>query len=176
MRIMMLTAGSLIAATMVPALPAQAAPSGSYQQSCNSVRDDGRGQMSAQCRDVRGRFNWSSLDYSGCRGDIGNNNGQLVCNGGRPGGGNGGNWGGGGRPGGGDRPGGGGPGWGGGNGGGWGMPGGSWQQSCRGIDMRGSFVMAECRTINRKWRETRIDTRSCRSNRLANLDGRLVCG
>jgi hypothetical protein len=195
MRILLWTTGSLIAAAALPALPAQAAPSGSYRQSCNSVRDDGR-QITAECRDVRGRYNPTSLDYRNCQGDIGNNNGQLVCNGGRPGSG----WGGGDRPGnGGDRPGYGGdrpgngngwdrPGNGNGNGGGggrpgnnWGgnnggrLPGGSWLQSCRNADMRGTVLTAECRSINKKWRETRIDTRSCRGDAIGNMDGRLFC-
>lgn len=187
MRVVVGIAAALIGATTLPVLPAQAAPGGSYMQSCNSVRDTGRGQMSAQCRDIRGRYQFTTLDYSGCQGDIGNNNGQLICNGGRPGNP--------GRPGGGNGPGpGNGGGWGGGNGpgpgngGGWGngpgpgggwngrLPGGSWQRSCRGGEMRGSRVTAECRNERGRWIDTSIDMRSCRSGLLGNRNGRLVCG
>jgi hypothetical protein len=173
MRIVVGIAAALIGATTLPVLPAQAAPGGSYMQSCNSVRDTGRGQMSAQCRDTRGRYQFTTLDYSGCQGDIGNNNGQLICNGGRPGNP--------GRPGGGNGPGpgnGGGNGPGPGNGGGWNgrLPGGSWQRSCRGGEMRGSRVTAECKNERGRWIGTSIDMRSCRSDLLGNRNGDLVCG
>ena len=98
-------------AVTLAAPAAQAQPRGSYLASCANVRDSGGRdpQISASCKDMRGHFQFSSLRYGGCVGDIGNNNGQLVCNGGRPGNGAPG----GGGPGGGG-PGGGGPGWGGG--------------------------------------------------------------
>lgn len=162
MRILLMTAATMMAAATVPALPAQAAPGGSYMQSCNQVRDDGRGQMSAQCRGVGGRYHFTTLDYRGCRGDIGNNDGQLICNGGRPGNGPGNGWGGG------DRP---GPGWGGGDR----LPGGTWQRTCRNADMRGPIVSAQCQGVGGRWYNTRIDARACRANRLANRDGRLDC-
>jgi hypothetical protein len=168
MRVLLWTAAPLIAATMVPALPAEAAPGGSYTQSCTGVRDDGRGRMSAQCRDTRGRYRSTTLDYSGCRGDIGNNNGQLICNGGRPG------YGGGqGRPG----QGGGGYGGPGQGNGGWNgpLPAGSWQRSCRNSDMRGPRVTAQCQGERGRWFDTSIDVRSCRSGRLMNQNGQLVC-
>ena len=87
---------------------AQAQPAGSYQASCRNIQVSGGGdpQISASCKDMRGAWRYTSLRYRDCVGEIGNNNGQLVCNGGRPG--NGGPGGGG--------PGGGGPGWGGGPG------------------------------------------------------------
>ncbi len=197
-----------LTAAILPTIPAEAAPPGSYQRSCRDIRDTGSGrdaELSAQCRDRGGRYRYSSLRYRECRSEIANNDGQLTCNGGRPGSGwagggagGGGNYGrpdGGwndGRPGGGQggggnygRPGGGpGGGWndgrpGGGSGGGWGgndrLPGGSWQRSCRNADMRGSMVRAECRSADRDWRDTRIDARACRSGRLGNYDGQLVC-
>jgi len=164
MRMMLLTAAMVLGATTVPTLPAQAAPQGSYMQSCNSVRDDGNGQMSAQCRGVNGRYRYSAIDYRGCRGDIGNNDGQLFCTGGRPGNGPGSGWAGG------DRP---GQGWGGGHGGE--LPRGTWQRTCRNVDMRGPIVTAQCQGVGGRWYDTRFDTRSCRSDRLANRDGRLRC-
>jgi hypothetical protein len=171
MRVSVLMGVATLAMTTLPALPAEAAPGGSYMQSCRDIRDAGRGQMSAQCRDTRGRYRFTTLNYSGCVGDIGNNDGQLICNGGRPGNGGGGNG-----------PGGNGPGWGGGNGpgngGGWNgpMPGGSWQRSCRNAQMRGSRITAQCQGENgRRWFDTSIDMRACRSGRLANQNGQLVC-
>lgn len=74
-------------AVTLAAPAAQAQPRGSYLASCNNVRDSGGRdpQISASCKDMRGAWQFSSLRYGGCVGDIGNNNGQLVCNGGRPG-------------------------------------------------------------------------------------------
>ncbi|QTC91789.1 beta/gamma crystallin-related protein [Brevundimonas goettingensis] len=98
-------------------------PTGSFTQSCNNIRTEG-GRLYAQCQDVRGNRNLSSIEYGRCNSDINNINGLLSCNGatgrfendGRPGtggGNNGGGWGGG------NGPGNGGPG-NGGPGGGWG--------------------------------------------------------
>ena len=44
---------------------------------------------------MSGRWQFTSLRYRSCVGDIVNNNGQLVCSGGRPGDGGGPSWGGG---------------------------------------------------------------------------------
>src|SRR5277367_513481 len=113
-------------AAVLAASAASAQPAGSYQASCRNIQVSGGGdpQISASCKDMRGAWQYTSLRYRGCVGEIGNNNGQLVCNGGRPGsGGPGGGGPGGGGPGGGG-PGGGGPGWGGPGGGpGGGQPG-----------------------------------------------------
>jgi hypothetical protein len=65
------------------ALQAQAPAStgaGSYQQSCRNIRMS-NGQLSAECADAGGRFRSSAIAYTQCRGDIGNNNGMLSCNG-----------------------------------------------------------------------------------------------
>jgi hypothetical protein len=40
--------------------------------------------LSAVCRTVRGREQLTALNIARCVGDIGNNNGNLVCNGGQP--------------------------------------------------------------------------------------------
>lgn len=171
MRAIIGMAAIMIGATTLPSVPAAAAPPGSYQQSCNAIRDDGRGQLSAQCRDTRGRYRFSSIDYRSCQSEIGNDNGQLFCNGGRPGAQ---------RPDA-DRPGDGRPGGGyqggGYQGGGWSgaLPGGSWQRSCRNSAARGARVTAQCRSDHDRWFDTSIDTRACRSGRLANQNGQLVC-
>lgn len=67
-------------------------PSGSYQQTCRDARVSGS-TLTASCRDDRGRWNYSTLDFRNCRSDIGNANGRLVC--GWNGGGGGPPWGGG---------------------------------------------------------------------------------
>jgi hypothetical protein len=63
---------------------AQGLPPGSYQQSCKDFRMQG-GTLTALCRRANGRGEQlTALNVTHCVGDIGNNNGQLVCNGGRP--------------------------------------------------------------------------------------------
>ena len=66
------------------AADAQGLPPGSYQQSCKDFRMQG-GTLTAVCRRANGRGEQvTALNVAHCVGDIGNNNGQLVCNGGRP--------------------------------------------------------------------------------------------
>jgi hypothetical protein len=63
---------------------AQASPPGSYQQSCRDIRMQGA-TLTAVCRRANGRGEQpTALNVAHCAGDIGNNNGQLVCNGGQP--------------------------------------------------------------------------------------------
>ena len=63
---------------------AQGLPPGSYQQSCRDFRMQG-GTLTAVCRRANGRGDQlTALNVTHCVGDIGNNNGQLVCNGGQP--------------------------------------------------------------------------------------------
>jgi hypothetical protein len=65
-------------------------PPGSYRQSCRDVTVSRPGRdelLSAACRDVRGRWNYSTLRYRVCRDEIRNDNGRLFCSlggGGRP--------------------------------------------------------------------------------------------
>src|SRR5690606_9776075 len=101
--------------TLVLVIPATASaqrgnpniPRGSYTQSCNDISVRG-GRLYAQCTDTRRNRHATSIDASACRGDIGNVNGLLTCNGatgrfeGRGNGGNNGGWNGGGRNGGGN--------------------------------------------------------------------------
>lgn len=70
-------------------------PRGSYLESCRDASVRGR-ELTAQCRDDRGRWNWTSASAE-CRGDMTNQNGRLVCFGGAGGAGGPGGPGGGGR-------------------------------------------------------------------------------
>ncbi|MDB5458343.1 MAG: hypothetical protein JWO72_84 [Caulobacteraceae bacterium] len=56
------------------------AQSGSYAGSCRNTQSS-NGVLTAECADSSGRFHVSSIPYGQCRGDIGNNNGMLSCNG-----------------------------------------------------------------------------------------------
>ncbi len=58
---------------------AQSTPQGSYLRSCAGAHVEG-GALVARCQRDDGRENRSILaDVGGCRGDIANVNGQLVC-------------------------------------------------------------------------------------------------
>lgn len=134
-----------------------ALPGGSWRQSCRYPTMRGS-YLSAQCPDTSDRYLNTTIDVRSCRSrQFENGNGRLYCEGSRPG------WGG--------------PGWGGGNGPGWGggLPGGSWRDSCRDPDLRGGRLSAQCRTGNDYWTGSSIDLRGCRSNRVANRDGQLIC-
>jgi hypothetical protein len=73
----MLSSG-LVLAGVCPAAAQQ--PVGSFQRSCRNTQVSG-GILTSECRDTRGRYQVSSIPYTRCRGDIGNNNGVLQCNG-----------------------------------------------------------------------------------------------
>lgn len=121
-------------------------PSGSYQRTCRDIRVNGD-TLIASCQDNRGRWNYSSVRYRDCRGDIGNSDGRLMCS-----------WGGGG------------------GGGGWGqLPSGSYQQSCRDARVSGSTLTASCRDDRGRWNYSSLDFRNCRSD-IGNANGRLACG
>jgi hypothetical protein len=76
--------GAAVLAGLAFAANAQGLPPGSYQQSCRDFRMQG-GTLTAVCRRANGRGDRpTALNVTHCVGDIGNNNGQLVCNGGRP--------------------------------------------------------------------------------------------
>lgn len=134
-------------------------PGGSWRQSCRYPVMRGS-NLSAQCPTMGNRWNNATIDVRACRGrEISNQNGQLYCDG-RGGGG----WNGGGNNG----------GWNGGNNGGR-YPGGSWQETCRDGDLRGSTFSAQCRASDGYWNGSSIDLRACGSNRLGNNNGRLTC-
>jgi hypothetical protein len=74
---------SAAAATALAGLGVSApafAQSGSYGGSCRNTQSAG-GVLTAECADSQGRYHMSSIPFGQCRGDIGNNNGMLTCNG-----------------------------------------------------------------------------------------------
>lgn len=87
----LLAAAGAFAAISAPALAQDrgwrpdSPPNGSYRDSCRDVTVR-RGEISAQCRDNRGNWTWTSASAD-CRGEMSNQNGRLVClsSGGRPG-------------------------------------------------------------------------------------------
>lgn len=65
----------------------------------------------------------------------------------------------------------------------WAMPGaaqsvppGSYQQTCRNIQVRGDHLDAECQTRDGNWRRTSLNDLDRCSGEIANDDGNLVCG
>lgn len=56
------------------------------------------------------------------------------------------------------------------------LPRGSWIESCASPEMRGPVLIAQCKDVYGNWVGTQIDVRACRSGRLANNNGNLVCG
>ena len=76
----------LFAAAVLVGLATSAAaqPPGSYRDSCRDIRMQGS-VLTALCRRAGGRGEQlTALNVANCVGDIGNNNGNLVCNGGQP--------------------------------------------------------------------------------------------
>lgn len=119
---------------------AQWVPPGSYQESCRdaSVEKD---ELEAQCRSKSGSWNWSSLKFKKCYGNISNDDGKLVC----------------------------------------GrrhhhsqLPHGSYQSSCRNIEIDGNVLHAECQDTRGKWRDSSLDVKGCHGD-VNNIDGRLTC-
>jgi hypothetical protein len=144
-------AGLLMAAS---AAQADSIPPGSYQQTCTGINADWR-TVSANCRTRNGGWNYTELDdYRRCNSDIMNDNGNLRC-----------adfdqrndddwrdnrdhnDW----------------------------APRGSYQQSCRNINVDGRSLTAECQDRRYRWRYTELDDfRRCRGD-IANVDGMLRC-
>jgi hypothetical protein len=58
--------------------------SGSFEATCRNIRSSGD-FITAECRDPSGHYHNTSMRIGQCRGDIGNDNGQLFCNEGAPG-------------------------------------------------------------------------------------------
>lgn len=74
---------SATAATLLSGMSFSApafAQAGSFQGSCRNTNSS-NGMLTAECADGQGRYHFSSIPFTQCRGDIGNNNGMLVCNG-----------------------------------------------------------------------------------------------
>ena len=84
----MKTIVGLFAAAVLVGLASSAAaqrpPPGSYRESCRDIRMQGS-VLHALCRRARGRGEQrTALNIAHCVGDIGNNDGHLVCHGGQP--------------------------------------------------------------------------------------------
>ena len=186
-RFLIATFGALLA--MIAAAPTASAqvPPGGYLQTCRDVQFDGF-NLSAMCLGAGGQFYPSRLaGAGGCRGDIANINGQLVCAGRggatRP------QYGGGWSPQYGGPP----PQYGyppprpdyderrygrryerdGDDGGGFGLPGGSWRLTCSNAVMRGPILFAQCERGDGAILPAQADIRACR--RFANISGQLMC-
>lgn len=133
-----------------PPAHAQSVPDGPYMGSCRDIYVDRTGALIAECRDRSGEWRQSILPDAGeCRGEIVNDDGDLVCEATRrdperaP-----------------EARG--------------DLPPGPWARSCRNIEVSGDFLVADCRTDDGRWRESAIDWRSCGGS-IAVDDGRLYC-
>jgi hypothetical protein len=141
-------------------LHAETIPPGSYQQSCTGINADWR-TLSATCRTRNGSWTYTELeDYRRCNADITNDNGNLRCADDDQGGDDDrqrdGDW----R----DQR----------DHNGW-APRGSYQQSCRNIDIDDGTLTAECQDRRGRWRYTELDDfRRCPGD-ITNADGMLRC-
>jgi len=102
------------------------------------------GKLEASCQRRDGTWQQTSLDFQNCQGAIENVDGQLSCTA---------------------------------NSGTQmqgGFPAGDYQQSCRDIRSNGSQLIANCKKQDGSWRNTSLDTVSCRGN-IVNDDGQLRC-
>src|SRR5438477_650270 len=54
-------------------------------------------------------------------------------------------------------------------------PDGSYQQTCRNMDMKGGTLYAQCQRMNGGWRDSSIDPRQCGNRGVSNDNGNLVC-
>jgi hypothetical protein len=125
-------------------------PSGDYTQTCRDISVRGN-TLRARCQTGNGDWVDTSMDsYSRCRSGISNINGQLRCNGDGYGDG--------------DRDRGTGR-----------APRGSYNQTCRDIDVRGDSLQAECQTGYGEWRRTSLDHYDDCSGEIVNDNGQLEC-
>ena len=142
---------AIASAVLLPgAAEARWAPSGSYQATCRGVRYDGD-LLTAACQRRDGSWRNTYLENADdCDSGIVNNNGQLEC------------------------------GW-----SGWrdrrgdrdyDAPRGSYERSCSNIRMDGYTLKATCQQLNGGWRWTFLDDAYDCDGRIANANGRLVCG
>lgn len=120
-------------------------PPGSYQQTCSNAYMSGV-TLTATCRDQYNGSRVVRLDTSNCQGrDIGNDNGNLRCDGYASNNNNGGV-----------------------------LPG-SYQQTCNGAYMRGNSLTATCPDQRGRYKRTTLNTASCRGRDIANRNGKLTC-
>ena len=59
-----------------PARPTR--PTGSFEASCRNTQVSGD-TVTAECRNIHGRYPISTINFANCRGDLSNNNGVLTC-------------------------------------------------------------------------------------------------
>lgn len=134
-------------------------PAGSYRQSCQNVSMRGS-VLRGRCQSSNGGLVASRLDIRSCppRSQVGNINGNLVCQGGGYGGGY--------RPGGGYNPGFAGT-----------LPAGSYQQSCRNLRMDGAYLRGACQYPNGGYNNNAsVNVSRCRpGSPINNVNGFLEC-
>lgn len=76
-KLILFASTALIASTL--AIPASAAPAGSYRQTCRNIDQQYDQTLSAECQTRDGYWRHTEIDISDCDGDISNSNGRLVC-------------------------------------------------------------------------------------------------
>jgi hypothetical protein len=142
-------AAVLVAGIAGPA-SAQNGPGGSYLATCRNIQTSGSA-LTAECRDSSGHYHISSMAFTQCRGDIGNNNGTLFCNAPNNRGGNGGNSFASGGP-----------------------VSGSFEATCRNIRTSGDVITAQCRDPSGHYHDTRMRIGQCQGD-IGNDNGQLFC-
>lgn len=149
-----LAALAACAALASAAAASDAPPPGTYLQSCKDASVDGE-RLNASCQAESGKYKKTWLDgYRYCAGDIANDDGLLVCHGGRlteeeangPVGaavrGT--------------------------------LPAGPWAETCQNGVLDGTILRASCTDRNGTWRQTFLDLATC-NGEVGNVDGQLVC-
>lgn len=125
-------------------------PAGSYRSTCTDIRTTAINNskvMNARCQKANGGYERSTLRYDNCRGDIGNNNGKLVCSTGGAGP----------QP---PVP---------------QLPAGSYKQSCTNASVRSGLLSATCKDSAGRYQNTSLRYEDCRGRDIANINGRLSC-
>jgi len=124
-------------------------PPGDYAHTCQDIRSNGT-VLEARCQKQDGGWRTNVFDYSGCQGDVVNDDGRLRCGDGSGGGT--------------ARP-----------GGNAAIPSGSYSQSCDNIRAYGDRLNARCQTNDGGWNNTSLDHYDDCRGEIVNDDGRLVC-
>jgi len=145
--IMQAMAGWVLVLAGASAGLAQAPPPGSYQRTCKDL-EVRYSVLVATCQDSSGNWQFASLrDFASCRGDIGNQNGELVCLPGsrrrrdqRTG-----------------------------------LPTGSYTQTCQDVRMNGDDLEARCQAANGQWKQTILPNAARCHGEVVNDDGALRC-
>jgi hypothetical protein len=121
----------------------EANPTGSYQQACNDISVK-KGNLSAKCKDEKGKAHHAKLSgYEKCS-DITNKNGHLECAGGSET----------------SAP---------------SQPRGSYTDSCRNIQMKGTTLHAICKSLDGRELPTSLKEANRCSEGVANINGILNC-